>query len=511
MKIELRPYQEKLKNDIRDLFSKGSRSVILCAPTGSGKTVTFADICSETIKRGNKVAIVVDRKELLDQATNKLNEYGLFPEVITGGKKWINYDKSAFVCTIQTLKKRRFPKVDLLVIDEAHKQTFDGIAKHYRDAGSFVIGATATPIRKGKNAEQFGNIYSEIVKSVDIVDLISDGFLAPARTFGVVVEMDGVKQKNGDYDAGQMFDVYDKPFLYDGLFEKWHSTARDRKTIVFCINVKHSIATRNVFIQNGIRAEHVDGTTPKQERERILHDFKTGAIQVLCNVDILTTGYDEPSIGCVVVNRRTKSVPMWLQMTGRGSRIFRNKKDFIILDMGGNTTELGFWEQTREFSLWHKVNKNANGEAPTKECPPAKIDINDDGTFEEIEFSRLITPEDKKKYGCGKIVHSSASVCEHCGHVFPKSTLQMKEGDFLEIGEGFKEIPEHLQKPYSQMTIPELIEIQELKGFKRHWILHNLEKTDENLREFARIMGYKDSWIYYAKKNLFKSENRVSI
>lgn len=506
-KIELRPYQIKLKDDIRALFMDGARSVILCSPTGSGKTITFADICSETIKKGNKVAIIVDRKELLEQATSKLNEYGLYPEVITGGKKRINYDKSAFVCTIQTLKKRRFPKVDLLVIDEAHKQIFDDVAKHYRDAGSFVIGATATPIRKGKNAEQFGNIYSAIVKSVDIIDLINDGFLSPARTFGVVVDMDGVKQKGGDYDAGQMFDLYDKPFLYDGLFEKWSQVARNRKTIVFNINVKHSIATRNVFLSHGIRAEHVDGTTPKAERERILHQFKTGAIQVLCNVDILTTGYDEPSIGCVVVNRRTKSVPLWLQMTGRGSRLYKGKTDFIILDMGGNTTELGFWEQTREFSLWHKV-KSGTSDAPTKECPPKKIDVNEDGTFSELEFDQLITPEDKKKFGCGKIVHASASVCEFCGHVFPRSTLQMKSGELSEINSDLKPIPEHLQKPYSEMSIPELIEIQELKGFKRHWILHNLEKTDENLKAFAKLMGYKDNWVYFAKKNLFKMENK---
>lgn len=503
--MELRPYQQKLKNDIRDLFSNGSRSVILCSPTGSGKTITFADICSDTIKKGNKVAIVVDRKELLEQAKNKLNDYGLFPEIITGGKKWINYDKHVFVCTAQTLKKRHFPKVDLLVIDEAHKQIFDEIVEHYLKQKTFIIGATATPIRKGKNMKQFGAIYSDIVKSVGIMDLINDGFLCPARTFGVVVEMDGVQIKNGDYDAGQMYEAYSKPFLYDGLFDKWRKHAIDRKTIVFCINVKHSIETRNMFISKGIRAEHVDGTTPKAQRENILHLFKIGAIQVLCNVDILTTGYDEPSIGCVVVNRRTKSVPLWLQMTGRGSRLFKGKKDFIILDMGGNTTELGFWEQEREFSLWHKVG-NATGEAPTKNCPQKKIEIKEDGTFEEIEFKDLVFPEDRKKFGCGKIVHASASVCEHCGYLFPKSKLQMKEAELLEMNANGKEIPSHLQKPYSEMTIEELIEIQELKGFKKHWILHNIEKTEDNLKEFAKIMGYKPTWIHYAKKNIFKQE-----
>lgn len=500
--MQLRPYQQKLEDDIISNFKAGKTSVILCSPTGSGKTVTFADICSKTVAKGNKVIICVDRKELLDQAKNKLIEYGLRPEIITGGTKWINYSASCYVATVQTLKRRKFPFANLVVIDEAHKQIFDDVVKEYKKRGSFVIGATATPIRKGKQATQFGSIYDEIVQSVDIADLVSDGYLSPARTFGAVVSMDGVKVERGDYSTAQMFDNYDKPFLYDGVVEHWKKHANDKKTIVFNINVEHSKKTRDIFIQNGISAEHVDGTTPKTERERILRNFKNGFYKVLCNVDILTTGYDEPSIECVIVNRRTKSVPLWLQMCGRGSRLYKNKTDFIILDMGGNTIELGHWETPREFSLWHTV-KNSTGEAPTKTCPGPKRTINPDGTFTEFTRDQL-TDEEKKKFGCEKIVHASASVCE-CGYEFPKSTIKMIDSELVEIGSDMKEIPEHLRKPYSQMTFAELKEVQELKGFKKHWILHNIEKTDENLIKFAEFMGYKKSWIHFAKKNIIKN------
>lgn len=504
--MDLRPYQIKLKDDVRDCFAKGEKSVILCSPTGSGKTVTFADICKNSVDNGFRVMIVVDRKELIDQSVAKLAEYGLRAEIITGGKKWINYQSKSFVATVQTLKNRKFPFVELVVIDEAHKQIFDDVALEYKSRGSFVIGATATPIRKGRNMKQLGAIYDAMVQSVDIADLVSDGFLCPARTFGSVVDIKGVGLSGGDYKSDQLFDAYDKPFLYDNLIEHWRKFANNKKTIVFNINVEHSIKTRNAFRQIGISCEHVDGNTPKAERERILRDFKFGKFLVLCNVEILTTGYDEPSIECVVVNRRTKSVPLWLQMCGRGSRLFRNKYEFIILDMGGNVTELGFWERRRGFSLFHTVK--GQGVAPEKQCPDPLVEYLDNGEFIEKTRDEL-TPEQKKKHGCGEFVHASAPICPECGFVFPRNERKMIETTMSELTDGASgivEIPDHLKKPYSQMTFDELLEIQQLKGFKKHWILHQIEQTDENLKRFAEFMQYKPSWIHFAKKKIFNNE-----
>lgn len=508
MKFDLRPYQHELKDAIRKLFSEDKRSVILCSPTGSGKTVTFADIAQQTVKNKMSVMILVDRKELIDQAVDKLTSYGLKCEIITGGVKYYNFNANCFVATVQTLKRRNFPKVDLLIVDEAHKQIFDDVVEVYREKwNSFVIGATATPIRKGKSMKQLGNIYHEIVQSVEIPDLISDGYLSPARTFGSVVDLDGVKQRAGDYATDQMFDVYDKPFLYSGLIKHWKKIASDRKTIVFNINVEHSIKTKNAFLAAGISADHVDGNTPKKERKNILRRFKNGQIQVLCNVDILTTGYDEPSIGCVVVNRRTKSVNLWLQMCGRGSRIFRNKKDFIILDMGGNTIELGHWERKRKFSLWHSVR--GEGIAPQKQCPDPLIKELEDGSFEEVPRENMNNKE-LKKHGCGDFVHASAAYCENCGFIFPRKEREYIETEIAEIATDSKgsiyKMPAHLEKPYSDMSFKELVEIQELKGFKKGWIFHQLDpENEQQLKEFANFMGYKKSWVHFAKQNIFNN------
>lgn len=505
MIFELREYQHQLKNNIRGFFSGGQRSVILCSPTGSGKTVTFADICRETVSRGMKVMIMVDRKELIEQAVDKLESYGLNPEIITGGVKYYDFNANCYVATVQTLKRRKYPRVDLLVVDEAHKQIFDDVVLEYRQRwNAFVIGATATPIRKGKAMKQLGSIYNQIVEAVSISQLIADGFLSPARTFGSIIDLDGVKTRGGDYALDDMFNLYDKPFLYDGLIKHWNQYARNRKTIVFNINVEHSIKTRNAFRMAGISCEHVDGNTPKKEREMILRNFKNGKFQVLCNVDILTTGYDEPSIGCVVVNRRTKSIPLWLQMCGRGSRIFPNKKDFIILDMGGNTVELGLWERDRSFSLWHKVR--GQGIAPQKQCPDPKMEL-EDGQFVEIPRDQL-NDKERKKHGCGIFVHASATYCE-CGFIFPRKEREMIETTMTEFGSSGDEvvaIPENLQKPIEEMSIAELVDFQELKGFKKGWIFHQLDPDNlQQLRDFAKFMGYKPSWVHYARKNIFKT------
>jgi superfamily II DNA or RNA helicase len=496
--MNLRPYQIELKDEIRSNFAAGNRAVVLCSPTGSGKTVTFADIAADTVKKGMSVIVVVDRKELIEQSVHKLKEYGLNPEIITGGVKWINYKKNCFVATVQTLKKRSFPSANLVIIDEAHKQIFDEVAIEYQKKGAFVIGATATPIRKGKTMTQLGDIYSAMVETVNITDLISDGFLCPARTIGVQVDVDDVKMKSGDYDSNQLFEAYDKPFLYDGLIDKYIEFSRMKKTIIFNINVEHSKKTKNAFLAAGFDCRHIDGATPKNERESNLRWFKHTPGAILCNVDILTTGYDEPSIETVVINRRTKSVPLWLQMCGRGSRLFPGKKEFTIIDMGGNTTELGYWERERSFSLWHKVSNKA-GIAPQKQCPDGLIEINDEGGFDvvsrdDMDFKQL------KKYGCGDFVHASAPFCPKCGFVFPKIEMKLIDSTFSEISE--VTIPEHLKKPIKEMSFRELVDFQELKGFKKHWILHNIEQSRENLTKFASFMGYDSKWVYYAENNL---------
>lgn len=489
--MQLRPYQQKAKNNARASFQKGNKAIILQAPTGSGKTVTFSDIASAVISRGRRVIIVVDRKELLDQSVNKLRSYGLYPEIITGGRKNINYFKPCYVATVQTLKRRQYPDADLVVIDEAHKQIFDETALKYKEKGAKVIGATATPIRKGSKMTQLSDIYDDLVIGSEIIDLIKGGFLVPARTFGKKVDVEGVKIKKGDYDPKALFDIYDKPFLYTGLTDKYKEYTPNTKAICFNINIEHSINTRDAFRRAGISAEHVDGNTPKAERERLLAEFARGSFAVLCNVDILTTGYDEPTVETVIVNRRTKSVPLWLQMCGRGSRPNPGKTHFNVLDMGGNTAELGFWEKERKFSLSHKIG--SSGVSPVKNCPEPKI-VEFNGGFKLIPWINL-TLEDRKKYGCGAIVHAGARYCPECNYIFPKKKREKIEAQFTELN-NIEGLPPHLRKDFKQMTFDELHQVQQIKGYNKNWILHQFPNTEENLLKFANFMDYSSGWVY---------------
>lgn len=482
--MKLRPYQHEAKDAIRELFRKSKKKVILCKPTGSGKTVTFASIAQDAVQLGSKVLIVVDRKELLEQAVDKLKEYGLNSVIITGGKR-PRYNGKAFVATVQTLLKRELPEVDLIIVDEAHKQTFDKLLVRPEYAKAFVIGATATPLRTGK-MNQLHDLYDELVETVTINELIEDGFLCPARTFSAknAPDVKGLKKKNGDFDASAMFQVYDKQPLYDGVVEQYLKFAKGSKAICFNVNVEHSIKTAETFQRAGIRAVHVDGSMNKSRRENALFEFKRGLIDVLCNCDLFTTGFDEPSIETVIVNRATQSLPLWLQMCGRGSRRFGEKDHFKIIDMGGNVFRLGFWEQQRNYSLTHKV-KESDQPAPVKECPGDKLDKNNRG-------------------GCWSIIHASIMVCPHCGFEFEKKVKDPVRVEFAEIlRKTVDALPENLKGDLSTKTIAELEEIRKIKKYSLGWLVNQVAKrSDLSLDELAAFKGYKRNWVQVTRERL---------
>lgn len=490
MIFDLYDYQSDLKKSVADiLFKQNLNSVIMSSPTGSGKTVTFADIARDVVKNGFKVMILVDRKELLEQAMKKLKTYGLFPSLITSGKR-ANSTSRCFIATVQTLVRRReFPKVDLIIIDEAHKQIFDKVIgdDFYKDTKK--IGATATPYRTGK-MNQLSDYYDEMVTSVSIASLIQKGFLVPAISYGAKMDTSKFGTRGGDFKTENMFNAFDQVGLYKGVVDKYQKFAKGTKAIVFNINVEHSKKVTQSFRAQGIISEHLDGSMSKYEREDILKRFSNGQIQVLNNVEVLTTGYDEWTIETVIVNRATKSVPLWLQMCGRGSRItpreykdnpaYLQKHHFNLIDMGGNVHRLGFWEDEREYSLTHKT-RTKEGVAPIKECP-------------EDDRDRF------GKYGCGAYIRASAKSCPYCDYLFPVKSKKELEADFMQLINSKSPIPEHLKdKSLKQMTIPELEEYKTALGYKHGWIISQL---------IARTSTRKDAYdilIKYAEHKKYKS------
>lgn len=483
--MKLRPYQVQLKQAISSLFHKGILAVILCSPTGSGKTVTFADIASESVGRGSVVMIAVDRSELLDQARDKLIDYGLNPSVITSGRT-MRSGSNCYVATVQTLKKRVFPNIDLLIIDEAHKQTFDTVVKTYKAAGVYIIGATATPKRTGKMT-QLSDVYDEIVETVTVTELIQDGFLVPAITYSAKLDTSKVAVKGNEYDDKAAFDMFNKKKMYADLVAKYNALTPNTKAICFCQNVEHSIETMRAFSDAGISAAHVDGKTPKERRKDIFAAFKKGFIQVLCNADIATTGYDEWTIETVIINRITMSLPLYMQMGGRGSRItpekfqgvagYLQKTHFNLLDMGGNVYAHGFWEQERSWSLTHKRTEKL-GIAPVKACPEDK--------FDQRGFQ-----------GCGCIIPAPAPKCGYCDYIFPKPEVEnYLEGDFIQI-ENHYLLPEDLVgRAWGDMSIEDLERVREAKGYKIGWIIAQIKASNQlTLADYAVLKNYNRGWV----------------
>jgi len=494
----LRLYQVGSKKYIKLEWGQGNRRVILCIPTGGGKTVIFCSLTLDAIAKGSTVMIVVDRSELLEQAQKKLISLGVVPSLITSGKKYVP-GQQVYIATVQTLIKRQvFPDVNLIIIDEAHKQCFDPLLQRPEYTNTFFAGMTATPLRTGKMT-QLSSIWDALVEPVTIPDLIKQEYLAPAITYGATMDMDDIKTqvKDGvkDYHHGEMYEMFNKSKLYAGCVDQYLKFSPGEKAICFNINVQHSIRQRDEFRARGISAEHVDGKTPKAQRRKLVKAYAEGHFKVLCNCDLFTTGFDDWSIQAVIVNLATMSLIKWLQMDGRGSRVtpdefkdvpgYIQKKHFKIIDMGGNTFRLGFWEQPRTYNLTH-TRKNTLGVAPIKTCPEDEVDV--EGTE-----------------GCGAMLHASLMVCPqaHCGFIFERKEKPSIHTDFEELVAQFA-LPEHLAgKSIEEFTDDELEEYRVEKGHHMGWAVRHMISRHgrDGINRYAAIKGYKQKMGFTCLQN----------
>jgi superfamily II DNA or RNA helicase len=448
MKFPPRPYQIEAFTETRESLRYNQR-VILCMPTGAGKTVTFSDIALSAVTNGKRVMVLCDRKELISQAYDKVTDYGLSPTIIAPKHRQIK--NSSYIASVDTLVRREAPAIDLLIIDEAHKRRFDKIITDIYP-NTKTIGATATPIRPWKHS--LHNFYSDLIEPVDIPELIRDRFLNPARTFGPTLSIDDVKISynaelgENDFNTDDQFKQWSKPGLYDGVIDNYIKFTPGTKAIVFNVNVAHSKRMTEEFNRRGILSYHIDGTTPDWMRKQILQDFRDGKFLVLNNCSIFTTGFDEPSIETVIINRKTISLALWLQMCGRGSRLCDEigKMFFNIIDHGGNVWKHGLWESPRTFSLMSdKPRRTSLDVAPVKECPE-----------------------------CEEILNASAAKCS-CGYVFPVKESVLIQSEFKELTGAIIATPSS-------------------KTYKGGVTANIWKMSDQEIRAYGAEQGYKPGW-----------------
>lgn len=351
--VGLRAYQNSAVESLRQAVRDGRRSPLLQAGTGAGKTIMACEVIKASQERGKSSLFLAHRRELVRQCSAKLDQFGVSHGLIMAGEHILG--RSTQVASIQTLTSRRkrqgLPDADLVVIDEAHRataRTYRELIDHYREQGAIVLGLTATPIRT--DGTGLGDIFDAMVCCPSIQELTDDGFLVPAR-FWAPTEPDltGVKVSRGDYVEGELSAAMDQPQLVGDIVQHWLDLAHDRKTVVFASSVAHSVHLAESFREYGVNAEHIDGKTPKDERDEILRRLSAGDVQVITNCEVLCEGWDQPDVSCLVLARPTKSAVRYLQMVGRVLRSCEGKADAMVLDHAGCVHEHGF---PAEFTDW---------------------------------------------------------------------------------------------------------------------------------------------------------------
>lgn len=390
--MDLYPHQNKMVSDVFAHWRNGRKRVIMQCPTGGGKTVMFNHIAALAEKKGHRVLIIADRRELIMQAYKKLYKASGIHAGIIMSKVAPSYHLPVQIASVQTLNRRSFPPdIDLVIIDECRASvspSYAPIFGQYKD--SFFLGVDATPIRT--NGQGFDHIYQELVIGPSIKEMELLQALVPANVKVNPINqasLNMVKVIAGDYDEGALARMMMGDNIMAGLVESRQRYCPGEKTICFAVNIEHSKAIAAKYNQAGVKALHVDGES--DDRERVFKLFEQGDVDVLVNVGIATYGYDNPFITCVQLARPTKSLALYLQMVGRGARTCKfadglYKQHYTILDHANCRIEHGAPNADRKWSL-----KGKGKSAPSKEDKKVKM-IFADGK-EKVVSSREI-PQD---------------------------------------------------------------------------------------------------------------------
>jgi superfamily II DNA or RNA helicase len=333
MSIELRDYQETAVNSVLTKWTEFDR-LLGVAPTGSGKTIKFAHIARERINSG-PVLVLAHRDELLDQARDKIaRAVGLVADKEKADER-ASLESSIVVGSVQTLCRRdrldRFPQNHFatVIVDEAHRSLADSyqrILHHFSDAKT--LGVTATPDRGDRRS--LGTYFEDIAFEIRLTDMIRAGWLCPikVKTVPLKIDLSRVGMRAGDYSDEDIATALE-PVL-DELAGAVVEYARDRKILIFLPLVDTSYRFAETLRKYGLSAEAICGESP--ERKSILARFSSGETRVLCNAILLTEGYDEPSIDCVICLRPTTIRAFYAQMVGRGTRTHPGKENLLLLD-----------------------------------------------------------------------------------------------------------------------------------------------------------------------------------
>ena len=345
-----RPYQSRTVDELRKGVQAGHRNQILEAPTGSGKTFMSCMLMDGAIKKSKRCMFIAPRRELIMQTSDHLDEFGVLHGIIMAGQP-LTLAAPVQVASKGTLASRtvrrkvmEIGEIDLLVIDECHEcmaDEYQKIIKKIKEKNPklIIVGLTATPSRG--DGRGLGDVYSRIVSSASYSELIEGGFLVPTDVFAPSVpNMTGVTQKDWDTEATQKMD---RPKLIGNVYSEWRRINDEgRPTVIFASSIKHSVHLKDEFAKHGVRIAHLDAHTETDERAEILAELDAGILDVVTNCDVLSVGWDQPKVGCVVLAAPTRSIVKYRQRCGRALRPSPGKENCIIIDHSGAALMHGF-------------------------------------------------------------------------------------------------------------------------------------------------------------------------
>jgi DNA repair protein RadD len=449
--IQLRPYQLDGINQMRSLMRQGCKSILYTAPTGSGKTALTAHMLHTAASRGHRSLFICHRRELIHQSAEAFDKEGLKYGIISAG---FTEDRKQVVqiASIQTFSQRYQSQISprLIIWDECHhiaSKSWSAIFAHFK--GAYHIGLTATPQRL--DGAGLYPTFQKLVVGPSVSDLISQGYLSPYRLYAPSQpDTTGLHIRMGDYEKKELESAVDRPSITGDAVSHYKRLANGKRAIVFAVSIQHSKNVVARFQQEGIHAEHVDGETPEDERDRAIEDFKRGDIRILSNVELFGEGLDIPGVEAIILLRPTQSLGLYLQQLGRGLRISEGKQTAIILDHAGNCQRHGLPDEERTWSLAGHMAKRSNVEnsnGSVKICP-----------------------------SCFAAQESKWNFCQFCGWQFPIKPREVPEKE------------------------GELEEITAIKRQARQE--QGMAQSMEDLYRIGRQRGYKNprAWAYYVFK-----------
>lgn len=517
MKYSLRDYQIELIEQILSSW-RTNRRVMMQLATGGGKTVIFAHLALEFLKKNMGVVVLAHREELLLQAKEKLEEVtGLPAGIIKSGHPFHSlWDLQ--VASVQSLVRRKHtPDAGLLIVDEAHhasSKTYTSLMERYPDA--YILGCTATPHRI--DGQGFKWLFDDLVTGPSTKDLIDRGHLAPYKLFQAAKTADTNKVKvlGGDFSINQLAESVSNQIEPIDVVSEWQKRALGKKTVIFAVDIARSIQYRDAFLAANIPAEHLDGATPSQERKEILARFASGQTLVLTNCGIISEGFDLPSIEVVQVVRPTKSLSMWLQILGRGLRTAEGKESAIVIDHTKNWQLLGLPDDDQEWSL-EPISLDKNDiEEDYKRFSHVHCD-NCDHIYKQshdellaAKQSARITYQYSTKTRKNEKYHIGNSICPNClaNNEFLTGNGGSSSSKILDANEEEHEVDLTVDA-WHQEIIDSLIEQQRDFGHKVAWVVFRVTELPQinpkfdlkamslgDWRYLASKLGYKTGWAF---------------